>query len=221
MRYFKLFMALFLSTLYLSGPLNADQTVDPQILNLIKGAKCQIGVTVKYNPAYKTIPYPNGDVPTEEGVCTDVIIRAFRTQGIDLQQIIHKDIVANKSKYPNLWKLTKADPNIDHRRVPNLMVLFQSVARVVAESEARPGDIIVWDLCAGPGFWSMGRKLYHRGRQVLHIGILSDQMNGNRPLVIHNISWGVKEEDVLGDYKIIAVYRFSSDAIEKLRALGS
>jgi uncharacterized protein YijF (DUF1287 family) len=205
MNYFNRFALLFLSVVCCVVSMRAQAALDSQVLDLIKGAKKQIGVTVTYNPAYKVIPYPNGDVPAKEGVCTDVIIRAFRDQGIDLQKLIHEDIKANKSKYPNLWKLAKADPNIDHRRVPNLMVLLQSVASVVKKSDARPGDIVVWDVGGG--------------REVLHIGVLSDQMKGRVPFAIHNIGWGVKEEDVLNSYKIITMYRFSSDAIQKLKAL--
>jgi uncharacterized protein YijF (DUF1287 family) len=198
--------------------LGAENKKNNEISKLIMGAKDQLDKTLVYNPAYKKIPYPNGDIPLKEGVCTDVIIRAFRSLNIDLQRLIHEDMIKNKSKYPNSWGVSKIDSNIDHRRVPNLMAFFKSIAKVVNESEASPGDIVVWDLTAKHGFLSLSRRIFHRGKQVLHIGILSDKMNTNNPLVIHNICCGVQEENFLHSYKIIKVYRFTPEILQKLRS---
>ena len=90
-------------------------------LGLVAAARSQIGKTVVYDPAYASLPYPKGDVPLERGVCCDVVIRAMRAAGVDLQQVVHEDMKANFSVYPKIWKLTKTDTNIDHRRVPNLV----------------------------------------------------------------------------------------------------
>ncbi len=105
---------------------------------------------VRYDPAYFTIPYPNGDIPANKGVCTDVVIRAYRKFGIDLQKEVHVDMKANFSKYPNNWGLTRPDKNIDHRRVPNLMTFFSrfgNVKKITHDSaDYKPGDIICWRL---------------------------------------------------------------------------
>ena len=181
---------------------------------LISAARNQIGKTISYNPAYQKIIYPNGDVDIREGVCTDVIVRAFRKAcGLDLQKLIHVDKKRNWTKYPNNWNSSKTDTNIDHRRVPNLMYFFKTHEMQVYDKIYIPGDIVVWDL----------------GRGVLHIGILSDSnlsllqtlvnSGSKTPLVIHNISSGVKEEDILYDYKIVAHYRTNWQIIQKLREL--
>jgi uncharacterized protein len=101
----------------------ADSSQD-QTGKLIAAARAQIGVTKYYDSAYTVIAYPNGDVPIERGVCTDVLIRAYRDIGIDLQRLVHEDMRDNFAKYPKLWGLSHPDPNIDHRRVPNLMVFL-------------------------------------------------------------------------------------------------
>jgi uncharacterized protein YijF (DUF1287 family) len=161
----------------------------------IQAAKKQIGVTLIYNPAYKTISYPSGDVPLNEGVCSDVVIRAMRALKIDLQALIHKDMRKNWSTYPKKWGLRQPDRNIDHRRVPNLACYLESQGLKVKNNDYQPGDIIVWDL----------------GKGLVHIGILSDQKTlfKQRYLVIHNIGQGVKEEDILNSYKIIGHYRIN------------
>lgn len=154
--------------------------------------------TVKYDPSYFSIPYPNGDIPKDRGVCTDVVIRAYRKIGVDLQQLVHEDMSDNFNSYPNNWGLTRTDPNIDHRRVPNLMTFF---ARQKAElnismdaADHLPGDIICWDLGGG----------------ILHIGIVSaTKVGGNeRFYIVHNIGAGQVLEDVLFEYKIMGHYRF-------------
>ncbi len=161
----------------------------------IEGAKEQIGITLHYNPAYQRISYPLGDVPLKEGVCTDVVVRAYRHIGIDLQQKVHEDMKRQLKAYPRNWGDSKLDANIDHRRVPNLMTYFQRQGMEVRNKDYQPGDMVVWDL----------------GRGILHIGILSNETNGKHPLVIHNICCGVKQEDVLTKFKIVSHYRLKDD----------
>lgn len=153
---------------------------------------------VSYDPAYFKIDYPNGDVPANKGVCTDVVIRAYRKLGIDLQQKVHEDMVKNFSVYPKIWGLTKTDKNIDHRRVPNLMTYFsrQGTMKKISTSSAdyTPGDIVAWNLGGG----------------TTHIGILIDQKStdGKRWLVVHNIGRGQEISDCLFSYKIIGHYMY-------------
>lgn len=163
---------------------------------LVAAARSQIGITQGYDPAYRKLSYPGGDVPLETGVCCDVVIRALRKQGVDLQQLVHQDMKSNFSKYPKNWGLKKPDSNIDHRRVPNLACYFSRQGWSVPVSDAAasylPGDIITWNLGGG----------------LTHIGIVSDrQAAGGRPLIIHNIGSGTKEEDVLFSFTITGHYR--------------
>lgn len=163
---------------------------------LVAAARKQIGVTVRYDPAYVVLAYPNGDVPQERGVCTDVAIRAFRAQGIDLQREVHEDMRANFARYPQLWSLRGPDANIDHRRVPNLQTWFArqgwSLAPTREAADYRAGDLVTWML---PG-------------NLPHIGIVSDRKSFfGTPLIVHNIGRGAHEEDVLFDYKITGHYR--------------
>jgi uncharacterized protein YijF (DUF1287 family) len=168
-------------------------------LKLIQAARKQIGVTKTYDPAYKCIVYPNGDVPLTEGVCSDVVVRSLRSLGLDLQTLIHKDMKKNWSKYPKKWGLAKPDRNIDHRRVPNIACYFVSQGLKMQNRAYQPGDILIWDL----------------GNGLVHIGILSDKKSpdNQRLLVIHNIGQGVKEEDILNHYKVIGHYRISQSFI--------
>jgi uncharacterized protein len=167
--------------------------------DIANAAQAQIGVTRHYDPAYRKLVYPGGDVPPERGVCTDVIVRALRvSRGIDLQKQVHEDVKANWDAYPHQkrWRLDRPDPNIDHRRVPNLMAYFTRAgyARPPTRVAANylPGDIVAWDL----------------GRGILHIGIVSDLKTAERvPLVIHNIGAGAREEDILFKYAVIGHYR--------------
>ena len=132
---------------------------------------------VIYDPSYFSIDYPNGDVPEGKGVCTDVIIRAYRKLGIDLQKEVHEDMKANFGLYPNHWGLTRTDKNIDHRRVPNLMKYFERHGTIKNKSQNavdyETGDIVAWDLGGG----------------TTHIGIVIDQRSADnkRPLIVHNI----------------------------------
>jgi len=153
---------------------------------------------VVYDPAYFKIAYPNGDVPADRGVCTDVVIRAYRKLGTDLQREVHEDMKANFRLYPKNWGMKTTDRNIDHRRVPNLMVFFgrKGNKKPITKNTADylPGDIVCWDL---------------NGRQ-LHIGMVINQKSGDgkRFLIVHNIGAGQVIEDVLFAWKIIGHYTY-------------
>jgi uncharacterized protein YijF (DUF1287 family) len=164
---------------------------------LVDAARRQTMATVTYDGAYARIDYPMGDVPANRGVCTDVVIRAYRAIGIDLQVLVHEDMRAAFSSYPRLWGLSKPDTNIDHRRVPNLQKFLERAnARVAGGGIASylPGDLVTWML---PG-------------NLPHIGIVSDRRAAGteRPLVIHNIGAGPKEEDMLLANPVSGHYRF-------------
>jgi uncharacterized protein YijF (DUF1287 family) len=160
--------------------------------------------TVRYDPAYVRIPYPGGDVPADTGVCTDEIIRAYRAVGIDLQKEVHEDMEQNFSAYPRKWRWLSGHPdaNIDHRRVPNLMVFFSRKGETLAISDHAedylPGDLVTWDL----------------GGNVPHIGIVVDQESpaSRRYMIVHNIGRGPKIEDVLFSWKITGHYRYFGPA---------
>ena len=153
---------------------------------------------VRYDPAYYTIPYPNGDVPSDRGVCTDVVIRAYRKLGIDLQQKIHEDMKVHFSKYPKRWGMKRTDRNIDHRRVLNQAFYFSrfGVVDKISNkgSDYSPGDIVTWDLGGG----------------ITHIGIVTDKQSSDkaRPLIVHNIGQGQVLEDCLFSFKITGHYRY-------------
>lgn len=164
---------------------------------LITAAREQIGVTVRYDGAYRTIPYPNGDVPADRGVRTDVLIRAYRRLGVDLQRLVHEDMIAAWSAYPGFWGLARPDPSIDHRRVPNLATFFARHGEVLpvlgTPIAYSPGDLVTWRLPSG----------------VPHIGIISDDAApSGSPLVVHNIGRGTVEEDILFRYLITGHYRY-------------
>lgn len=166
---------------------------------LVEAARTQVGVTLGYDPAYRRIAYPGGDVPLATGVCTDVVIRALRAQGLDLQRRVHEDMRRHFSAYPRHWGLKRPDPNIDHRRVPNLMTWFdrQGLSLKVGQAAAdyQPGDIVTWDL----------------GRGLQHIGIISDRRSREgTPLALHNIGQGTREEDILFRWPILGHYRFAA-----------
>lgn len=153
---------------------------------------------VVYDPSYYTIPYPNGDVPPGRGVCTDVIIRAYRRLGIDLQQKIHEDMKTNFNKYPNIWGLKSPNKNIDHRRVPNQAKFFSrfgTILKILTNSDDySPGDIVTWNL----------------GKGIGHVGIVTDRKSrdGKRPLIVHNIGSGQVLEDCLFKFQITGHYRY-------------
>ena len=155
---------------------------------------------VEYDPSYFSISYPNGDIPTGKGVCTDVIIRAYRTLDIDLQKEVHEDMIANFAKYPNNWGLSSTDKNIDHRRVPNLMVFFarHGIVKTITNNPDNylPGDIVGWNLGGG----------------TTHIGLVVNKKSADerRYLIVHNIGGGQVLADCLFDYKIIGHYSYGN-----------
>jgi len=165
---------------------------------LVEAAKERLQHWVIYDGSYQVIDYPNGDVDPGRGVCTDVVIRAYRTVGIDLQQRVHEDMQAHFQLYPDHWGLTRPDPNIDHRRVPNLETYFQrhgTELPITNEADDyQPGDLVTW-------------RLQHNG--LPHIGIVSDvKAASGRYTIIHNIGWGPKLDDMLFDHRNVGHYRY-------------
>jgi uncharacterized protein YijF (DUF1287 family) len=154
---------------------------------------------VIYDLSYFSIAYPNGDVPKDRGVCTDVIIRAYRKLNVDLQQLVHEDMRRHFNQYPHAWGLNVPDKNIDHRRVPNLMTFFKRAGAFLPVSDNavdyQPGDIVCWSLSRG----------------MKHIGLVVKQKSadGKRHLIVHNIGDGQVLEDCLFDYPIIGHYRYT------------
>ncbi len=170
----------------------------PNLKLVIDGAVDQVGKTTSYDASYQKIEYPNGDVPIETGVCSDVIVRAFRKGGIDLQKDVHEDMKDNFSSYPTRWGLKGTDANIDHRRVPNLQTYFtrrgKSLAMTGGSENFLPGDIVTWDLGGG----------------VDHVGVVVNvwYKPEQRYLIVHNIGVGTRMEDVLFAWKITGHYRY-------------
>jgi uncharacterized protein len=168
---------------------------------LIRAAVAQTAVRVIYDGSYRRIPYPGGDVPGHIGVCTDLIIRAYRAVGVDLQIQVHEDMTAAFALYPQLWGLSRPDANIDHRRVPNLQTyLHRRGAEIPVGRDADaylPGDLVTWML---PG-------------NLPHIGLVTDQRSrdGARRLVVHNIGRGPQLEDMLFNYPITGHYRYRGE----------
>lgn len=172
-------------------------SADPR-LSFVAAARAQVGKTVLYDPAYRRIAFPNGDVPEDRGVCTDVVIRALRSAyGYDLQRELNTDIRRKPAAYPKRWGLMSADSNIDHRRVPNLQVFFRRRGweKPVTQGarDYRAGDLVTQML---PG-------------NLPHIAIVSDRLSAEgRPLMLHNIGAGAREEDTLFAFPITGHYRF-------------
>jgi uncharacterized protein YijF (DUF1287 family) len=166
--------------------------------SLVSAARARTQVAVTYDGAYQKLEYPGGDVDNNIGVCTDLIIRSYRQLGVDLQQLVHEDMQASFNTYPAHWGLEKPDPNIDHRRVPNLATFFgrQGQRLPVSDnpSDFQAGDIVTWTL---------------QGR-LPHIGLVSNTRvpGTHRPLVIHNVGAGPKEEDRLFAYPMTGHYRY-------------
>ena len=185
----KIFFTLLLFTAHFTAAQNFE--ISNAAIELTKDR-------VVYDPSYFSIPYPNGDIPMGKGVCTDVIIRAFRKTGIDLQKKVHEDMKANFNKYPKNWGLSRTDRNIDHRRVPNLMTYFKRQGKEIPitsnPKDYVPGDIVSWNLGGG----------------ITHIGIVVNKKSndGIRFLIVHNIGAGQVLEDCLFSYKIIGHYRY-------------
>lgn len=191
-----LITSLFASGIYGQTADNPTRTAFPSKLS--KAAIELTAQEVEYDPAYFSIDYPRGDIPSHKGVCTDVVIRAYRKLGIDLQQKIHEDMKKNFNLYPNIWGLKKPDTNIDHRRVPNLMKFFARKGTVKKNtdnpSDYSVGDIVCWNLSGA----------------ITHIGIVVDRKSGDgkRQMIVHNIGSGQVIEDILFSYKIIGHYSY-------------
>jgi uncharacterized protein YijF (DUF1287 family) len=170
----------------------------PQLKQMLEGAIAQAGVTTGYDPAYVALDYPNGDVPEKTGVCSDVVVRAFRKAGIDLQKEVHEDMKSARSAYPTRWGAIPPDRNIDHRRVLNLMTYFtrqgKSLPITTSATDYQPGDIVAWELSSG----------------IDHIGIVTNMMSDSddRYLIVHNIGAGARVEDRLFAWTIKGHYRF-------------
>jgi uncharacterized protein len=176
----------------------AGERLIPWEIRLIRAAREQIGITLSYDPSYVSLDYPNGDVPRARGVCTDVLVRAYRDAfGFDLQSAVHKDMAGAFSAYPKIWGLTRPDRNIDHRRVPNLETYFRRHGTQLAV----PGDLADWqagDICT----------MRLDGR-LPHVGIVSDRLTHRRHrCVIHNIGAGAAEDDILGIFDDAQRFRF-------------
>lgn len=156
----------------------------PNLKLAIDAAVEQIGKTTSYDPSYQKIEYPNGDVPIETGVCSDVIVRAFRKGGIDFQKDVHEDMKNNFSTYPTRWGLKGTDANIDHRRVPNLQTYLsrkgKSLTTTSGSENFLPGDVVTWDLGGG----------------VDHVGLVVNVWSKptQRYLIVHNIGAGTLME---------------------------
>jgi uncharacterized protein len=162
---------------------------------LARAAARQVGVTTLYDPSYVRLAFPNGDVPMERGVCADVVVRAFRSLGVDLQVEVHQDMKKAFSAYPRNWGLRSPDRNIDHRRVPNLMKYFDRKGKSLSlEGAYEPGDVVAWRLPQG----------------LYHIGMMAEERvrGTDRFYVIHNIGAGTRKEDILRAFTIIGHYRW-------------
>lgn len=170
---------------------------NPRIRKAVDSAIEQTQLTFEYDPSYAKLDYPGGDVPIVRGVCADVIVRAFRSAGVDLQKDVHEDMARNFGQYPDKWGARKPDSNIDHRRVPNLMTFFKRSERSVPiskeSSDYLPGDVVAWEL----------------DNHLLHIGLVTDAVAERTQTyqIVHNIGSGAKLEDVMFNWKIIGHYR--------------
>jgi uncharacterized protein YijF (DUF1287 family) len=172
---------------------------EAQAGRLVGAAVAQTRSSVTYDGSYRRIPYPGGDVPGTIGVCTDVVIRAYRALGVDLQVEVHEDMTRAFRSYPQMWGMSGPDPNIDHRRVPNLQTFLRRAgAELPATRDAaayRAGDLVTWML----------------PRNLPHIGIVTGQRSpAGAPLVVHNIGRGPQVEDMLFRFPITGHYRYAS-----------
>lgn len=196
-----LFKHLLLSIVLVSS--QASVTAASLASKVVDGAKSQVGVTIRYDPAYVRLSYPGGDVPLDRGVCTDVVIRAYRAAGIDLQELVHEDMRAAWPAYTKvaMWGLKRPDANIDHRRVPNLSTFFRLHGAELKASRDlaayQPGDIVTWRLPNG----------------LLHIGLVADSKSPTGvPLIVHNIGAGTQVEDLLFTFTITGHFRYPRPA---------
>jgi uncharacterized protein YijF (DUF1287 family) len=201
----RLTATILLATIFAAAvPLPAQTAPEPvkpspQAVKLIAAAKTQVGVTVSYDPAYAKLAYPGGDVPEERGVCTDVVIRAFRALGLDLQQLVHEDMARAFARYPQQWGLSKPDPNIDHRRVPNLMRFFERAGKRLPVTKKpedyRPGDLVTV---------IVPKNLPH----IMLVADVPSPVEPKRMQIVHNIGAGAQLEDRLFDFEITGHYRY-------------
>ncbi|MEM8770182.1 MAG: DUF1287 domain-containing protein [Pseudomonadota bacterium] len=187
------------------APLALAQSEPSLGLAISQAAIERTGKNVVYDASYERIGYPMGDVADNRGVCADVVVRVLRTQGIDLQALLHEDMKAAFDAYPAHWGLSRPDANIDHRRVPNLETYLTRIgARLPDSADAddyAPGDIVAWNLKGASGGW------------LPHIGVVTDRKTSSgRPLIVHNIGAGPQLEDVLFSWKITGRYRLPSGA---------
>ena len=194
--YFNEMKKLILLLLFIPLVSTAQKLLDP--LKISDSAIELTNKSVIYNGDYYSIPYPNGDVPDGIGVCTDVVIRTYRSVGLDLQKEVHEDMEANFELYPKIWGLSKPDSNIDHRRVPNLMTYFKRQGAEIPITDKGkdylPGDIVSWNLGGG----------------LTHIGVVVNKKSNDnkRFMIVHNIGGGQVLEDCLFNYTITGHYRF-------------
>jgi uncharacterized protein YijF (DUF1287 family) len=192
-------MVLFIGLVWPQTAPNTAPT-QQQFLSALAGAAIErTHHAVRYDPAYVRIPYPGGDVPADTGVCTDEVIRSYRAVGVDLQKEVHEDMERDFAAYPRRWHwlLGHTDPNIDHRRVPNLIVFFQRQGETLPittrAEDYQPGDLVTWDLGGG----------------VPHIGIVVNRHGSQgRYMIVHNIGRGPQMEDVLFNWKITGHFRY-------------
>ncbi|HET7433538.1 MAG TPA: DUF1287 domain-containing protein [Thermoanaerobaculia bacterium] len=186
MRTSLLALLVLLAPAALAAPTRVQSTI-------ARAAEAQVGVTLYYDFTYVQLRYPGGDVPRDRGVCTDVVVRAFRAAGVDLQYEVHRDMTAAFAQYPKAWGLRAPDPNIDHRRVPNLITFFKRRGKAVRDDDFQPGDVVAWRLPQGR----------------YHVGVISRGVTASgTPLVVHNIGYGARKEDVLHAFDIIGHYRW-------------
>ena len=180
-----------------SAPVRVVDRSSSAAKRLVAAAESQIGKTVRYDAAYTPIKYPGGDVPIDRGVCTDVVVRAFRAMGVDLQVKIHRDMVKAFDRYPHRWGLQAPDTNIDHRRVPNMQLYFTRTGKSLPIThdgqDYQPGDVVIWSV---------------RGRP--HTGIVTRTVaeDGTHFCIVHNFGRGTQIEDILFRYPITGHYRY-------------
>ena len=192
--------SLIILITFLIGLVNSSFALESKFLEATIGLE---NSSVRYDGSYRKISYPMGDVPADTGVCSDVIIRAYRGIDIDLQKLVHEDMKKNFSIYPKNWGLSTTDRNIDHRRVPNLKVFFKRHGKTLKVTDNpddyKPGNLVTWNLRASGS--------------LPHIGVVTDlySKDSKLPLIMHNIGGGQVLEDMLFDYKITGHYRYAID----------
>lgn len=196
----------FITALMLLSVSAVAQNHAPTLSSLLVSAAIERTThTVTYDGSYRRLDYPGGDVPDHIGVCTDVVIRAYRAISVDLQRLVHEDMTAHFEEYPQFWGLDRPDPNIDHRRVPNLQTFLRKQGAKLPKSDVaadyNQGDLVTWVL---PG-------------NLPHIGIVVNRRSedGCRPLIVHNIGSGPEIEDILFLYPITGHYRYTGSSLRE------